>query len=361
MTVAGVLFVSLDDVSERARAAAYTPNLDSLERLTRFWGAVNCSQARAIFETGVYAIDPLNRVGGLFGAQETSSLQIGPHLIANRLVTKTPTQCGKWHLSSWDHLNHRGQCGYVDYGGSISNLRPHGGSQGGEGTYFDWKAIVNGAPEWVLEYATDWTVDRAAQSIGAGAEFVVCSLNAVHKPIHAPPGAPFAGVVPMLEYADAKLGEVFDIARGAGYAIVAAVDNGGTKETGGKGTLGARALNCFAGVDGITVLDPDAPCSFADLHATIVDILTGSAPPTGDGVSLIGGHPDIVFADLFEGVNVDPLPIERMAAATDGALKVVRDYEQSGTDEEWQDLDWEDEPTAEDTSHLRAAIEAREA
>lgn len=359
-----VLVVLLDDVPTRLIEHAHAPNLKGLTRWTRFWGAPNCSNARALLESGTWTIDPLNRIGGVYSGSSTGHLALGPHLLARRVPDAA--QVGKWHLCAHGYLTHRGDAGYVDYGGSQANLGTSGAANGGLGTYYDWTAVVNGQPQSVLEYATDWQVSRTVAQMQLGRRLVVCALNAVHTPLQAPPGYPPGSqnqlLRYMLEYADFVLGSVFAIADALRYAVLVAVDNGGTTSDGGKGNVSAKTLNSFAAFRNFQVLDANAPCGLVDLHATLVDLCTG-LPPLAPcrGRSLLRAIPMRAYADHFVGVNVDPLPQARFAAVTNGVYKTIKDYAPAPGDPVWTDSTWDDRPIAPGlTADLRAAILARE-
>lgn len=346
-----VLLASLDDVPT-ALIEQEAPFLTRLASGLRFWGAPNCSNARAKVQTGRYSIRDVNLVGGIFDHQTLGSLPKGPWLLANSLGDVARTQWGKWHLCQHDRLADRADSGYDLFGGSQANLTGQ--------SYFDWTTVVNGFEERVTQYATDWVVAKARAAVLSEDEYVQVDLNAAHVPLHyAPgdsglPGDEDAMRRSMLRYADAALERLDRIAAERGYARIYYVDNGGTGQDGGKGTLSAKALNTYLGFDGFVLPEAPAVVDATDLYATVIELVTGAPPTNGDGVSMLSSAREAAFADKFSAVLAPPGE-NWEEAATDGLFKVIRKPSTGQT----TFLTWDDQPTTENLAYLLAALDAR--
>lgn len=348
--------ITIDDMSHAAYKAAHTPYLDKLLEeggIRRFVGSHACSPFRAQLETGRYALSPLSHVAGNLGPNTQDSLPVGSHLLARRVLGAH--QVGKWHLAAKDDLDHRWRCGYEEYQGPQSNL-----GQQGTGDYWSWDSVNNGVLERVAEYATAWTADRVAEATLAGAPLISAHFNAIHKPVHYPPGYSGDGSFmdmkrAMLEDLDARLMWLVPYLLGAGYAVIVVSDNGGSVEEGGKYTFDHRAVATYCATAGFDRREPNGAVTAVDLHATVLDLVTGSAPGT-DGHSLLSWptHRRVVFGDKWGPVFSPPQP-DRLEMATDGDVKVVRNHA-TGVD---LVTDWFDRPTTLSADHLIDALNNR--
>jgi len=346
-----VCLIILDDVGLDLLSSSHTPVIDRLVTAgtvyDRFVAAPSCSNFRAKVETGYYSIRPENWVGGIFRNTTSASLPTdNQYLLAKRVPNAD--QVGKWHLCAHSDLHHRARCGYWSSGGPQANLN-------GE-SYYDWEAVIDGQPQQITEYATDWTADRAVDRLMSGHEYVEIAFNAVHSPLEAPPGFTDGTEQAMLEYLDGALERVIQAALARGYAILLCSDNGGSGTSGGKGNLSQGAIGTLLVAYNAPVY-PASVVDTTDLYATIVELVTGAGPGTwGDGISLANPsvHREIAFADRFLAVLQPPGP-KWYEMATDGDLKVIR-RPASGV---LLATDWHDDPTMQDVSHLIAALDAR--
>lgn len=338
MTPNNVLVLLFDDLARSIRAAANTPNLDRLEAYGRLfpnaWVGATCSQARAMLVSGLYPHREKNRVFGLFSGEGSGT---------NALPTDNPaalgwaawdsTWRGKWHLAdpALALSGHTSALGWASFDGSWQNLHVGGGG------YDHWLRTFAGetgqGQDWTDVYATDYVADAVISDLYAQRRLVVAAWNAIHKPLHFPPGyvggenTDTAKRIAMLEYLDARLGDVLPVAFSQGYQVVACTDNGGTHDEGGKGNVSQLAISADVVLAGSTVAgrgSSSALLTLTDLHATIWHWLTGMPPSETDGITLIGQTVGrtVAFADAGHGTD-GALPDTWDRAVRDARYKLV--------------------------------------
>lgn len=335
----------IDDVRTSTINAQNTPFLNSLNRLHRFLAGVNCSNARALYTTGVYSIRPQNLVGGIFNDPTGPSLPVGPHLICQQIPGSV--HIGKHHLSALTNYLHRTQMRYVFHAGSQANLED----------YYTWLSSYNGIPVIINQYATDWTADKAINCANLGYNHIDIAFNAVHHPYHYPPGVTEGDMeIEMLKHLDSALCRLVPVLEALGYAIIIFSDNGGTVASGGKGNLSHETLATYCAYIGFTPISRPV-VELVDIYATVIHLNTGMPPVFGDGISLVDASQlkQYAFSDEFSKVLEPPGPGWK-EMVTDGYHKLIR---KPSTREVWT-MDWFDNPLAFDTTDLIEALNQRD-
>jgi arylsulfatase A-like enzyme len=297
-----------------------------------------CSPTRATVESAAYGF----RTGIGRIVREGNPVALGPedsYLARHtRGAGRRAAFVGKWHLAPENRPEHAATL-YPDFAGTATNLWP--------GDYFEWEKIVGSAPRRASGYVTSDTIDDALARWSDGADVLVISLNAVHKPLHVPPRELFEGdyeldtklgqARAMLEAADTELGRFLresglDLERDL---LVVLSDNGTTEVLGGgKKELSHAGVNVplwIAGPGATPGLVSDALVGTVDVAPTVLDVVLGEAPPARDGRSLraalAGGEGPRRYA-YAEKFHNGPPPIERWTRMLfDGRWKLIEEVD----------------------------------
>ena len=324
-----LLLVTLDDISNQyvdvygegpPEDQPLTPAMDALAaRGMRFVNAYAnplCSPTRATLLTGCYSFR--TGIGDAIGFRQDLHLDFDRATLPEALPPEyASVLLGKWHLGQryggFDPILH----GFHHWDGTIANFA------GGD-DHYEW-ARVGALPwrEW-RRTETEYTSDWLSQEFGALLEdlaepwFLSVNFNAAHEPWMFPPGYGSGSslrekYMAMIEYADARLGEMLSLVDETTTYVVVLADNGTPSEFShppgrGKRTLYEAGVNVPFLVAGPSVVQgavTEALVNTTDVFATFAE-LSGSSATAEDSVSFapVLADPslsprDCVYFELF--------------------------------------------------------------